>query len=226
MIKILCGIPVITGADHCRKAFDSVLNQENIELLIIDNNAEPEVKALIKEYSDRYNVHITVNPKNIYVNPSWNQIMNYFSWYSDAQYLVIMNSDLVMQNDWSNICREWWANQPDHLLLPIITDELPTKIHMVEQIGNQVDSGTPGVFITLNRDQVKLVNPIPREIKIWFGDNVIFDTLRRLKYVTVIPECLLASHTWSSTISRVPEAYEIIEQDKIAWELIKHKVYG
>jgi len=227
-MKILVGIPVITGADHCRKAFDSVLNQENIELLIIDNNAEPKVKALIAEYKDRYNVHVTVNPKNIYVNAAWNQIMNYFLWYSDCNYLVIMNSDLIMQNQWAEICRNRWTINPDEIILPVILEHIELFDTIATSVLEPVVAyaGTPGVFITLNRNQAKFVNPINRELKIWFGDNWIFDTLRRKGYLTVIPNNLQAKHAWSSTINRVPEAHEIIEQDKIAWEKIKHLVYG
>ena len=229
MTKILVGIPMITGADHCRKAIESVLNQENIELLIIDNNSEPDVKEMLKEYHDRRNVHITVNPKNVYVNPSWNQIMNYFLWYSDCEYLVIMNSDLIMHKDWSNVCRNYWGPIGDHkghMLLPVIVDTLSEDISDRSEYAEAVFSGTPGIFITLNREQAKRVNPIDSTIKIWFGDNWIFDTLRKHGDLTVIPNNLLATHAWSSTISRVPEAYDIIEQDKIAWEKIKYKVYG
>lgn len=226
MDRILVGIPVLTGAAHCKEAIDSVMYKERsnknaaIDLLIIDNGSEQEVKDLI--YNPHFLVYGTVikNEVNQYVNPAWNQIIEY-GLRNNYDRIIIMNSDLIMNDGWDIVCRNRWEVNQDEILLPVM-DEL----HDVDTAiapAKKVDSGTPGVFITLNRKQAELIYPIPSEILVWFGDLYLFTILRAKGYETLIPENLLAKHYWSSTISRVPGISEIIEEDKKQWEIVKEK---
>lgn len=201
-MKILVGIPCLYGAEHTKKAIDSVINEADV--LVIDNGAEKEVNDLISAYGSR--VFCIKNPVNVYVNPAWNQIMEFFlagKW----DRLVIMNSDLIMQYGWSKRLRDG--------IIPIISDDnCKTEIVCTE--------GTPGVFICLDRKMTEIVYPIPPDIKVWFGDNWIFETLRSVGYQTIMIPGLKAHH-WhngSQTVQRVPGISEIIEDDKIAWEQI------
>ncbi len=215
MKKILVGIPVVTGALHCRAAIDSV--KGGADVLIIDNGSDEEVKVMLDSYSEDERIHIIQNPKNIYVNPAWNQILEYFLKWGRYEYLVIMNSDLSVGYLWDLICFAQWGQDKDKILIPVINgaEDIYPAPYLLEP--RLVSSGTPGVFITLNRKQAQLVHPIPENIKIWFGDNWIFEILRGVGYKTVIPPNLLATTQWSQTIAKIPEAQAIIEQDKIEW---------
>lgn len=217
MDKILIGIPVLYGAYHCKEAIESVINKPNVDLLIIDNGAEQAVKNIVQFYDILPNVTVISNKVNIFVNPAWNQIIDYFI-HSDHDRLIIMNSDLIMGNGWDEVCQKRWAVNHDEILLPVIGE-----LHYVDtNIANakKVYSGTPGVFITLNKEQAKIIYPIPSAINIWFGDNWIYEILRSSGYETLIPDNLLANHYWSSTIQKLGNAGEIIEEDKIAWDTI------
>jgi hypothetical protein len=128
-----------------------------------------------------------------------------------------MNSDLIMQRNWSEVLRNRWKVNPDEILLPVmggpVTEEVSTEIAPAEL----VTSGTPGVFITLNRKQAEMIYPIPEACRVWFGDNWIYEILRIIGFETLIPSNLLAHHYWSQTVSKVPGISKIIEEDKIAW---------
>lgn len=220
MDKILIGIPVLTGADHCKEAIGSVIYKEGVSILLIDNGAEQDVKDLIyNKYQLEYGVIIS-NEVNKYVNFAWNQIIAY-GLLNNYDRIIIMNSDLVMQKDWDIVCRNRWAVNPDEMLLPVI-DEWGDIITAVAP-AKKVDIGTPGIFITLTRKQAEMVYPIPSEIKVWFGDNWIFYILRAAGYETLIPENLYAKHYWSSTVSKVVGISDIIEQDKEQWEVVVEK---
>lgn len=225
-MKICVGIPVITGADHCKRAIDSVLNQEGVELLIIDNNADAEVKSMLVQYMSLANVLIIVNPVNVYVNPAWNQIIEHFLKVSDSDHLVVMNSDIQMQNDWANVCRCRFYLRSDEILIPrtLELSPLPYKVDVTLQNHRLVRIGVPGFFFTLNRTQAKEIFPIDDRIRCWFGDNFIFERLRKSCNETIVPDNLLCIHSWSSSVSVVPGVSDIIEQDKIAWETVKHLV--
>lgn len=220
MERILIGIPVLTGAEHCKEAIDRVAYKENVDVLIIDNGAECSVKELILTYVDFPNIHTIRNKENLFVNPAWNQCLDFFL-RKNYDRCIVMNSDLIMQEQWSDVCQKRWVTNPDEILLPVMGElhDVNTDIAPAQK----VDSGTAGVFITLNRKQAELIYPIPDEIKVWHGDEWIYTILRNKGYETLIPENLLAKHYWSSTVSKVPNIETIIEEDKKQWELIKKK---
>lgn len=197
MKDILVGIPCLSGAWHTKLAIDSV--SEEADILLIDNDAEKEVKDLLDTYPQGY----IKNQKNVYVNAAWNQILEVFL-ISKRSTLIIMNSDLVMSPGWSNklvkgnIC-------------------IPTDGSHTEDV--VVTEGTPGVFIHLNREMANIIYPLPDYIKIWFGDQFIYSVLRQLGYKTVVTAGLLANHVngGSQNVNIVPDKDKIIAEDKRLW---------
>lgn len=200
-MTILCGIPCLFGPVHTKESIDSVIKEA--EVLLIDNGAEQSVKDVISGY----NCHKIYNKENIFVNPAWNQIIEFFLKNDYYDSLAIMNSDIIMEKGWSDVIKK-----ADAMAIPNLGDA-------TEDI--EVHSGTPGVFIHLNRKQAEIIYPIPDCIKVWFGDNWIYEILRALGYKTVVHHELKASHyhNGSQNVSRVKGISEIIEEDKRQWEL-------
>jgi GT2 family glycosyltransferase len=222
-MRILVAIPCLFNAEATRNAIQSVCNKPNVDLLLIDNGAPADVKHVIHYFRNLFaNITFIHNPTNVFVNPAWNQAMNHFLQKPEYDYLIIMNSDLVMQKNWSEVCMKRWEVNPDDMLLPVIQESriLPESINVEYTEATEVFEGTPGVFISLTREQAHIVYPIPSEIKIWFGDNWIFSILRGLKTKTLIPKNLLSFHYWSQSVQRVEGISEMIENDKKQWETI------
>lgn len=214
-MKILIGIPVVLNAELFDACVASVVDKQDVNVLIIDNGSEPAVKQVIKRYSAKENVLVVSNDANSYVNPAWNQIIHFFL-QSEYDYLCLMNSDLVLQKDWDIVLRNRWAKNKDEIIIPVVADK-SVDVHTDWQDAIEVSSGTAGVFITLNQLQASLIFPIPDNILVWFGDNWIYEILRGIGYKTVIPPNFIASHAWSSTVSKIKGISEIIENDKLAW---------
>lgn len=198
-MNILVGIPVISGVEHTRQAIDSVINEADV--LVIDNNADDLTKLMLM----REDIAVIENETNLYVNYAWNQILELFL-KSDHETLIIMNSDLIMEQGWSK------RLDPSKICIP--TDGSHTYDVLVTE-------GTPGVFIHMNRKMAEIVFPIPDYIKIWFGDLFIFQVLRGLGYETVVKAGLIANHYngGSQSVNIVPNKEAIIEQDKENWKL-------
>lgn len=220
-MRALIAIPFISGPDHSRLAIESVLNQQYHDLLLIDNGADQQTKAVLNHYHSRENVHIISNPENIYVNPAWNQAMQYFICRKQYDVLILMNSDLILHEKWHvELERFFNGENKEHIPVPIISDRPHEYVYSDEfQV---VHGGISGVFIVLNRNIVELVYPVPEEIKVWFGDNWIYDLARGHGFKTGVLKGLITTH-WhggSKSIARTPHVSEIIEQDKIAWEKI------
>jgi GT2 family glycosyltransferase len=206
-VKILVGIPCLFGHVHTKQAIDSVINESDV--LIIDNGSEQLIKDLILGYKDKSNVHVIRNKENIFVNPAWNQIIDFFLKNEHYDSLVIMNSDVIMERGWSDVLMK-----------------VPTDIIAIPNSGNQkenieVHNGTNGVFIHINRKHAKIIYPIPEYCKVWFGDQFIYTVLRKLGYKTIVYHELIGNHyhNGSQNVSKVHGISEIIEEDKKYWEL-------
>lgn len=221
-MKILVVIPCLYGVDHTREAIESVINKPDVDLLLIDNGAEQSVKQVIVDAKPKYCIS---HPQNIYVNPAWQYGIDTFLKLPEYTHLIIMNSDLIMQKDWDVVLRKRWAVNPDEICIPIIQDDK----NMIARVSTDVLSaqlvheGTPGVFITLSRKQVEIINPLPTECLVWFGDQWIYEILRGCGYQTVIPSNLISYHYWSQNVQKVAGIGEIIEEDKRQWEIVKHR---
>lgn len=195
--KILVGIPIIFNAEMCNRAIDGVVNEADV--VIVDNGSL---------HLQRDDIYCISNPHNNFVCPAWNQILHFFL-HNDYQTLIIMNSDLVMQAGWSE--------KLDAAQICIPSD----GSHLQDAV---VTEGTPGVFIHLSREMAEVIYPLPDYLKLWFGDNFIFDALRGLGYRTVVKAGLVGEHIdgGSKSMNELPCKSEIIEQDKAAWALYGH----
>lgn len=220
-MNILVGIPCLYGPEHCREAINSVIGKPNVTVLVIDNGADASVKTMINSFIGRPDFMVISNPVNVYVNPAWNQIMHTFININKWDLCIIMNSDIIMQENWADVLRMFIKPESNISCIPHLSDDkymrkLPDNCsaHQV------VREGTPGIFITLTRKQIDMVYPIPENCRVWFGDNWIYDILRSTGHDTIIPQCLMAHHYWSQTVQRLPGISEIIEEDKVQWATI------
>jgi len=207
-MKILVGIPVI----YCYECVDNCvkhLRGQSADVLIVDNNAEPTIKDLIKPYQK------IVNQSNVYVNPAWNQLMQAFL-NSEYDLLVILNSDLYIKHDLIHKLKQ----------LKIDEDKIMVCLNLVHDFNGEprtatvIPSGAAGVFLALTKTMAKAVYPIPDPLKLWFGDNWIYQKLQKLGYKLTVYSDLQAKHGWSRSVSVLPEAHRIIEEDKVAWQSI------
>lgn len=221
MKKYLIGIPVLYNSIVTKKAIDSVIKKENIDILIIDNGAEIDVKDVIYSYKES-NLFIIKNETNMYVNYSWNQILEHFLKHLEYDYICIMNSDIIMQPQFNEVLENYHNINPNSIVIAHqINDitEITNKVDLDNYTIKVVTEGTAGVNIILNRKQAKIVYPIPGYINIWFGDNFIYEVLRELGYKTIILSNLVAYHYGSQNVSRLKGVAEIIEEDKRNWSL-------
>lgn len=225
MEKFLICIPVIVNSVVFDECMQQILYKRDVHILIIDNNAEETVKERLKFYKQYPQVTVWHNKINEYVVRPWQTFIDYFLDHDKWDRLIILNSDLTLSVKWWDICQKIWELYPDEILIPNIIDD-KTKMYdnFEHQEFNSIiiseGKGIPGVFITLNKKQAELISPLPSELKIWFSDTWVFELLSAAGYKISLETTFLAFHHTSTSIHRVPEALEVIEEDKIAWKNI------
>lgn len=210
MSKILSAIPVLSGAAWTQTCLDAIKS----DILIIDNNADADVKKVIK------NRNIIVNEKNEYVNFAWNQALEYFL-SSKYEYIAIINSDLLLMKNWEDFVEKYYEDKTFMVPRQVrIEDFLPTPDNNSYKVFN--DYCFQGVFILLNKEMADLIYPIPVRLKLWFGDAYIWYKLKKYHYEKRIYDNFICVHGNSVSLSILgDEAIEIIENDKKEWEIIK-----
>lgn len=228
MNKILVAIPIIVNSDVAREAINQVVLNLNVTVLLCSNGGGPEIEQLLNEFKHLPNVITWIYEKNIYVNPVWNKFLDFFIQSSQWDRLMILNSDLTLQKDWLQVLEKRWLDNPNDILVPMVTDD-KTKmfedIHIEGGSAQQVYEGVPGICLTLNKKQASAVYPIPEEVKVWFGDNWILGIMTALGEKIFVLDNFLAYHHHSTSVQAVEGVYEIIEQDKLAWDISgRHKM--
>jgi hypothetical protein len=221
MNKYLVGIPVLFGVDHTREAIESCIHPQ-ADVLIVDNNAPEPVKNVIKEFDGK--ITVKVNEKNEFVNPAWNYILEYFLRYKDYTHVVIFNSDAILPPNWPLELDKFYK-QFGNFAIPVPYETLDKRFAWQEQDINApikyelIKGGIRGICIILTREQTERIYPIPDGIKVWYGDNWIYEILRETEQCTWMLYNMTVYHALSQNVSIVPEAIPQIEEDKEWWEL-------
>ena len=222
--RMLLSIPCLYGVEHTKECIESVVYKEGIDLLLIDNGAEDSVKRLLKSYENHFDsVKVLHNEVNTFVNPALNQGLQYFLEHPEYEYLILINSDLILYNNWDEVVRKRLAVNPDEICMPkIIDDKLFENISVGSDVveGTIITGGVNGVFMIMNRKQAQIISPFPSEILIWFGDNHVYDILRGVGYKTVMSDNFLGFHHMSQNVQKVIGISEMIETDKVNWATI------
>ena len=200
---ILASFPIYNEPEITKHAIASL---GDVDKFFVINT--PELEYLVKGYD------YVVNKVNNYCNGGWNQAMRVFL-AGDWEYLALGSSDVILSKDW-------------HKKIPNTKNEVwvPTYSPDLEKMKNwrgtikELIGGVAGVFTVLPREAVKIVYPIPRELKLWFGDEYMYGKLRATGWHVCQSE-FTAFHYGSLSIFSNPKSNSIIESDKLAWEKFK-----
>lgn len=223
-------MPCMRNAEATEASIKSIISA-NVDLLLIDNGADESVKTVIRKYdTENMNVFVLRHDINIYVHGAWNEALKWFlttDEYTIAEkydIICIANNDFVLQYQWAEALQSNLDKYPNDIMICTNVNslhELTIPVN-VDEVNCYDATSVAGIFIILNRKQAELIYPIPEKIKIWYGDNWIYDILRGTGSRTIVVDNIKGYHYngGSQTVSTVSGIAEIIEQDKVAWKNI------
>lgn len=194
------------------------------KIIIIDNSG-----GLFKEKIsiDSKKIQVLTMPANIYVNPAWNLGVSK----CDSEYIIIMNDDVfcnakvygqieeVMKEENVGICSvqtdictdtQDYIDNLSSVCWPIVTNNI---------FGN-INSNITGWFFCIKK---KLWQDIPDQIKIWYGDNIVYDNVRNRGFLTKNITTCKIGHIESPTINQMTDFSEIISRDLFYYEQAKRR---
>lgn len=209
-IPIFVGIPCFReDADLLRNSIWSALGSLT-RVVVVDNGSSGECKRVLDEFPK--SIEVVTNRENLYVNAAWNQLAQRFL-VSGADILVIMNADAILSPDWA-----------EHLVRATKDGIALWRGVGVRERADLTDphavptGHSAGVFFALRREDVVRCFPIPRELKIWYGDTWIFDMLKHLGRREVEIGDVRVWHASGMSSSRTPELADMVQRDKVLWD--------
>lgn len=174
----------------------------NISEIIIINN-DPTFN--VPPYFKNKKIKILTQPENIYVNPAWNMGVDQ----SKNDYVVIANDDVYIKKlGWTlNVLKKHFKKYD--LLGFNINLSNKTKIVDIKNLSETKKRPHGfGTFMVLNK---KNYVTIPNEIKIWYGDDIQYYSIKK-RGMFAVPSVEMEK---SKTVKSLSNLNEIInKQDR------------
>lgn len=121
IVKLLVGVPVFRIPSIVDRVLSSLVNTP-ATVLVIDNNADGDVKDLLK--SKFSGLATVVNHENLYCNGAWNQIMEYGL--NEDYDLIGLETDANLFSGWYDVLKVRFDVAQDEVWLPRL-EEYPIQ---------------------------------------------------------------------------------------------------
>jgi len=213
-MEVLVGVPVFRVPGLVQSCLSSLISTP-ADVLVIDNAADDDVKTLLRGFGKR--VKIITNTENGYCNGGWNQILEYgISHGYDV--IGLGSSDVTMHPGWYDAVVKRVQEHPREVFIPSIGEPVPNP----DTNNVFVHPNTGWFFSFLPLEAAKLVYPIPRGLKHWYGDNHMYEVLKHHGIGHVLLNEVRCYHQQGGITVKVAEANSVIAQDGIEWERLKN----
>lgn len=178
------------------------------KVIIVDNTID---KKFRKEYQVGEKFEVIEEGKNIYVNPAWNLGLEKVT----SDNYMILNDDIAVHKYIFDKLDNIMNTMNDVGLCTVRTTENMTLKDYEEKMNEICENNPPNEFNSkmLNPQNIqgwlmvgrkKDWTPIPKELRIWYGDNLIYSRCKKSgKRILNLSSCFV-NHITSSTVSKSP----------------------
>ncbi len=222
-IKLSAVIPFKDNLQMTRDMVESLVkNTPSLgQIILIDDGSKEDFTPHLKEL-ERHHIPIVFNSIN---GGGLIKAWNLGASLATLPYIAICNNDILFSPNWdqpliNSLNDEVWMVSPYHTYGQLPTD-FPNGIGRKSNIDGNI-TGLPyiGSCFMLKKETWNRVGPIDERLKIWCGDNFIYEMLRIdfEKEVKEIKESYI-HHFGRVTSGELPS--EILEQDKKTFEEIR-----
>ena len=188
---------------------------EITKIIIIDNDIGRRPKS---EVFDSNKIKIIDYGKNLYVNESWNRGMEN----AGEDLICICNDDIRVDKLAISLISEFESLNPNAIDLIGVSNDISTKcfgicrfkMDLTKNIGLQA-GGLFGIAMFIRKKNYK---PIPKDLKVWFGDDFLARSCKNVYTISPIKITGGMSATVSSIRKEGGNIDEIIEIDKFNWK--------
>ena len=204
--------------DITMKVINRVMNKNpNCKVLFFDNGSIPPYKDLLDP-----SIEYVRMPKNVYVNPAWNEIFNL----CNTKYVTLLNNDcLPLRNNYfESVIKDMEEDNLSISSCKTIDIKALTKAHIFFfglwdkllsrfNLNPITKAKRQGWLMTINLEHYKQCDyKIPHDLKVWYGDDWIADQLYKNGFKGATYRNALAIHV-KATSSGSKHIKDVIAKD-------------
>lgn len=222
-------VPVYNHLDLTDQFLSSIQQNTIIpdQVILIDDNSVEDIKNLVKKYSNlpiRYIRH----DRNQGVNYAWNEGLSL----AETKYVSIFNNDLILNKIFfSSILRAFESNSNygivcgervrDLANLKVadksLIEEEPLDLQPIA-VKKNGEVSNDGYAFTLRRDFAVRLDPIPANLKFFYGDNYFYLAAKHLNYKAIRVLNAKVIHLGHTTVNEmVGGRYSIMGREGRFW---------
>lgn len=194
------------------------------KIIIIDNTDDCSFRKTYHSNLGGGKFCVVENGKNVLVNPAWNQGLSLV----EAEHYVILNDDVLCHSKIFKICEQKMRDDQDVGILTV--DTLQSKnIDFYNNHIKETEHKPPTFTTNIFRNRVGWFMcgrksqwvPIPDNIKIFYGDDFIYQLARKNKRKVLSLQSQSIVHFESTsvnhTLKKDPKIKETIQKDGHQW---------
>lgn len=199
------------------------------QIILFDNGSEDKYYKLVKKYNN-LNINHIRKETNEGVNAAW----NYGISIAKTPYISILNNDLLLNKYFFQMVIISMASDSSiGIVVPLTTknkdyikrtrDEVPRLEPLVKR---------EGWAFTIRKEITDKIDPIPLDLKIYYGDDYLFYHSNALNYKPMKMMNNFVFHYGQKTIKvLIPNQNEYLNSEKIFWRKVpginhKKKIKG
>jgi GT2 family glycosyltransferase len=197
-------------------------SNSNIKSILIFDNTQGEFKS----YSTKVKIY---NEENLFVNLAWNKGMEL----CETEYFLIINDDIVCSSEVVTSCIKILDENKDVGLVTVETkniknaSEIDFKMYFQKKIDpefSELDLNDHFGWFFASR--TPLWKPISKDLKIFFGDDLLYDRVRHLKYKIACLKNYEIYHKMSTTVNSAPTKNKPFDgREQLKYELPFYNKY-
>ena len=223
MISVV--IPVLNQLFLTNKLLDYISNNtvKPVEIFLIDNNSTEDIQIVVSSHPD-LNIIYMKQKRNIGVNAAWNIGIQL----AKGNFLSILNNDIIIPKFFFEYIEELMTRRLEvGICVPNTIDD---KMFVLTTENYSYVKTVPlgkreGWAFTIRTSIARNFYPIPIDLKLFFGDDYLFEKTRELKNTVVKmitnPIYHYGSVTLSETLGDL-RTLKSLKDEREIWEKLKN----
>jgi glycosyltransferase involved in cell wall biosynthesis len=197
-----------------------------LEIILVDDNSTENIASLVPKYKD-LNIVYSRQRKNWGVNSAWNVGIRA----AKGDLISILNNDIIISKFFFKYVQKVMDDNPNiGICYPatIGKKSLILQADKEPQIAIEVSGYREGWAFTIRSKIAKDCYPIPPELRMFCGDDYLFESTRKRKFEVVRMLTNPVYHYTSVTLSASlgSKTDTILEEEKKLWNKIKNEMKG
>jgi GT2 family glycosyltransferase len=197
-----------------------------LEVILVDNNSTENIASLVPKYKDLNIVYLRQR-KNWGVNNAWNIGIQV----AKGDLISILNNDIIISKFFFKYIQKVMDDNPNVGICYPAT--IGKKYHILQadkepEIVLELSGYREGWAFTIRTNIARDCYPIPSELRMFYGDDYLFEYTRKRKFgvVRMLTNTIYHYKSVTVSVSLGDSSWGILQQERKVWNKIRDQMKG